>query len=56
MSYMDLYSHYKVKFDMHRYHEYEMQDLDDMIPFERELYIDLIVNAMREEKELQSQQ
>jgi hypothetical protein len=33
-----------------------MQDLDDMIPFERELYIDMIVSAMKEEKELQSAQ
>lgn len=56
MSYMDLFTHYKVMFDMKRYHHYTMEEVESMLPFERELYIDLILNAIKEEKELQSKQ
>lgn len=56
MSYMDLESHYKIMFSLHRHHNYSMTEIENMIPFERDLYIDLVLAAIQEEKEAQSRQ
>lgn len=56
MSYMDLASYYKIMFSMHRHHNYSMTEIDNMIPFERDLYIDMVLAAIQEEKEAQSRQ
>lgn len=54
MSYLDLGSHYRMMFQLHRYHQYNMEYLEGLFPFERDLYIDMVLNAVSEEKELQS--
>lgn len=55
MSYMDIGSHYKLNFSLHRHHHYSMTEIENFMPFERDLYVDLIMDAIKEEKEAQAQ-
>jgi len=33
------------------HHKYSLSDLDDMIPWEREIYVDMLIEHMKEEKQ-----
>lgn len=34
-----------------QYHQYKLSDLEEMIPFEREIYVDMLVKFLEEEKQ-----
>lgn len=34
-----------------QYHKYSLEELDNMIPFEREIYVMLLVRHLEEEKQ-----
>ena len=36
---------------MMQHHNYSLTELEDMIPWEREIYIGLLMNFLKEEKE-----
>lgn len=38
-----------------QHHKYSLSELDDMMPWEREIYISLLMNYLEEEKERQKQ-
>lgn len=48
---MNLYSHYKINFDVTQYHKFSLTEVENMIPFERELYVDMIVEKNEREKQ-----
>lgn len=56
MSHMDLGSYYRLMFSLHRHHNYAMAEVEEMLPFERDIYIDMLLEAIKEEKEAQSRQ
>jgi hypothetical protein len=33
-----------------QYHKYNLQDIENMIPFEREIYVDMLIKHLEEEK------
>jgi len=37
------------------HHKYSLSDLDDMIPWEREIYVDMLIEHMKEEKKRQEE-
>jgi len=39
-----------------QHHKYSLTELDDMIPWEREIYVDMLVEHLKEEKKLQEEQ
>jgi hypothetical protein len=39
---------------MMQHHKYSLTELDDMIPWEREIYVKLLMQYLEEEKERQS--
>jgi hypothetical protein len=41
---------------MMQHHKYSLHDLDEMIPFEREIYVNLLVNFIKEENDRLKQQ
>ena len=41
---------------MIQHHNWSLIELDNMIPFEREIYVDLLLNFLEEQKEKQEQQ
>ena len=34
-----------------QYHKYSLEDIENMIPFEREIYVALLINYLEEEKQ-----
>ena len=41
---------------MMQHHNYSLTELEDMIPWEREIYIGLLMNFLKEEKEKQDRE
>jgi hypothetical protein len=40
-----------MNFALMQYHKYSLQDLENMIPFEREVYVTMLVQYLEEEKQ-----
>ena len=38
-----------------QHHNYSLSDLENMIPWEREIYVDMLVTYIKEENEKQTQ-
>ena len=38
-----------------QHHNYSLSDLDNMMPWEREIYVDMLVTFIKEENEKQKQ-
>ena len=51
LSHESLYNYYKLNFALMQYHNYSLADVEDMIPFEREIYVSLLVRHLEEEKQ-----
>jgi hypothetical protein len=41
---------------MMQHHQYRLQDLENMIPFERDLYVSMLINYIEKENERIQQQ
>ena len=46
-----LYNYYKMNFALMQYHKYSLTELEDMIPFEREVYVAMLIKYLEEEKQ-----
>ena len=46
-----LLNYYKMQFALMQYHKYSITELEDMLPFEREIYVALLVDYLEKEKE-----
>jgi hypothetical protein len=56
MSTDTLTNYYKTNFALMQHHKYSLTELEDMMPFEREVYIMLLTQYIKEENERQKQQ
>ena len=56
MAHTDLESYYKVNFALMQHHKYSLTELENMIPWEREVYISLLKQYIEEENLKQQQQ
>ncbi len=54
MSHDSLFNHLNTNFELMQTHNYLLSDLDSMVPYEREIYIQLL-NAKIREKNLKNQ-
>jgi hypothetical protein len=55
MAHQDLASYYKTNFSLVQFHKYSITELENMIPWEREVYIGLLQQYIEEEN-LKNQQ
>ena len=55
MAHTDLESYYKINFSLMQHHKYSLSDIENMIPWEREIYIGLLQQHIEEEN-LKTQQ
>ena len=55
MAHEDLASYYKLNFAMMQHHKYSLTELENMIPWEREIYVSLLTQFIEEEN-LKAQQ
>ena len=51
-----LVNHYKTNFALVQHHKYSLSELENMIPWEREIYITMLAQFIKEEKERMMQQ
>jgi len=45
-----LKNHYQTNFSMIHHHKYSLTELENMIPWEKEIYVNLLLNHLEEEK------
>lgn len=51
MSHGSLAGHYKLLFSMCQHHGWSMRDLEDMLPYELDIYADMLVTWLKEKEE-----
>ena len=56
MAHMDLESYYKTNFALMQHHKYNLSDIENMIPWERDIYVTLLKNWIEEEEQRIAQQ
>ena len=55
MAHEDLESYFKVNFALMQHHKYSLTELENMIPWEREVYVSLLKQHIEEENLKQQQ-
>ena len=53
---MDMESFYKLNFALMQYHKYSLTEIENMMPWERDVYVELLRAHLEEEKLRQQQQ
>ena len=56
LSHDSVENYYKTNFMMMQHHNYSLKELEDMMPWEREIYIGLLMNHLEEEKQKAKQE
>ena len=56
LSHDSLVNHYKTNFAMMQHHKYSLTELENMIPWEREIYITLLLDWIKKEEERQKKE
>ena len=51
LSHDSLENYYKTNFAMMQHHKYSLEEIENMLPWEREIYIGLLTKFLEEEKE-----
>ena len=49
MAHMDLESYFKLNFALMQHHKYSLTEIENMIPWEREIYTGLLTQYIEEE-------
>jgi len=52
---MDLENYYKINFALMQYHKYSLTEIENLIPWERDIYVSLLQQHLEEEKLKQQQ-
>ena len=53
---MDLESYYKLNFSLIQYHKYSLTEIENLITWERDIYVELLRSHLEEERLKQQQQ
>ena len=56
MAHEDLESYFKTNFALMQHHKYSLTELENMIPWERDIYLTLLQQYIEEEKLKQQQE
>ena len=56
MAHMDMESYYKLNFALMQYHKYSLTEIENMMPWERDVYVALLQQHLEEEEQKQKQQ
>ena len=52
---MDLENYYKLNFSLMQYHKYSLTEIENLIPWERDIYVGLLQQCLEDEKLRQQQ-
>ena len=56
MAHTDLASYYKINFALMQHHKYSLTEIENMIPWEKDVYVALLEQYIEEENLKQQQQ
>tara|TARA_R110000868_G_scaffold298903_2_gene559073 strand:- start:11142 stop:11324 length:183 start_codon:yes stop_codon:yes gene_type:complete len=56
MVHMDLENYYQLNFSLMQYHKYSLTEIENLIPWERDIYVSLLKNHIEEEELKQKSQ
>ena len=56
LSHDSLENYYQTNFALIQHHNYSLAELENMIPWERDIYLGLLLNYIKEEKERQEEE
>jgi hypothetical protein len=51
LSHDSLFNYYETNFAMMQHHKYSLTELENMMPWEREIYVNLLAKWIKEENE-----
>ena len=52
---MDLESYFRLNFSLMQYHKWSLTEIENLLPWERDIYVEMLKNHL-EEEELKAQQ
>lgn len=56
MAHMELESYFRINFALMQFHKYSLTEIENMMPWERDIYVSLLQQHIEEEKLKQQQQ
>ena len=56
MAHEDLASYYKLNFALMQHHKYNLSEIENMMPFERQVYVSLLTQYLEQVKQEQQKQ
>ena len=56
MSHMDLEAYFKINFGLMQHHKYSLSEVENMMPWERDIYVELLKQHIEEQKLEQQKQ
>ena len=56
MIHMDLEAYFRLNFALIQYHKYSLTEIENMMPWERDIYVELLRQHLKEEQEKQEKQ
>ena len=56
MIHMDLEAYFRLNFALIQYHKYSLTEIENMMPWERDIYVELLKQHLKEEKEKQERE
>jgi|TARA_E500000305_G_C4012569_1_gene233618 hypothetical protein len=56
MVHMNLESYYRLNFALMQYHKYSLTEIENMMPWERDIYVGLLKQHLEEERLKQQQE
>lgn len=55
LSHDNLVNHYETNFSLMEHHQYSLTELNEMIPWEREVYLTLLIRHLKEKEQRMKQ-
>jgi len=55
LSHNTLANYYVLNFSLMQHHKYSLSEIESMIPWEREIYVNMLVNYLEQEKAKQEE-
>ena len=55
MSHMDLEAYFRINFALMQFHKYSLTEIENLMPWERDIYVGLLQQHIEEEKLKQQQ-
>ena len=55
MAHIDLESYFRINFALMQFHKYSLTEIENMMPWERDIYVELLMQHLEEEKTKQQQ-